>query len=153
MNHHLAIKTHARSCNLEHTEKNHWLIHVTRSEQSTFACLFAVKYPGGWMELDALWLQSGRVFLLDVSTYLQVDWKSLFCPSRRKKCKESFSHTLWWSPRDRLSLWVILYLLSSQVLTSPLALAMLSPAMWTPAHRQKRPNCLSFLSSSLKQLP
>jgi len=70
MNHHLAIKTHVRSCNLEHTEKKRWLIHVTISEQSTFGCLFAVKYPGGWMELDALRLQSwksvpgGRIYLL-----------------------------------------------------------------------------------------
>lgn len=67
------------------------------------------------------------IFLLDVSTYLQVNLSSV--QAEVKKHKESFSHTLWWSPRDRLSLWVILYLLSSQVLISPLALAMLSPAM------------------------
>lgn len=132
MNHHLAIKTHARSCNLEHTERKHWLIHVTISEHSTFACLFAVKYPGGWTELDALRLQSWKSVPAGC-TYLPPDWKPLFCPSRRKKSKESFSRTLWWSPRDGLSLWVIWYLLSSQV-TSPLVLAVLSAAIWTPAH-------------------
>lgn len=100
MNHHLAIKTHPR--NLECTEKKRWLIHVTLPEHSTFPRLFAVKSPGGWMELNALQSQSWKVFLLDRSTYLQVAWNSLFCPGRRGKSKESFGHRLCWSSRDRL---------------------------------------------------
>lgn len=43
MNHHLAIKSHGWSCNLEHTKKKHWLIHVTVSEHSTFPCETSVR--------------------------------------------------------------------------------------------------------------
>lgn len=125
MNHHLAIKSHGWSCNLEHTKKKHWLIHVTVSEHSTFPCETSVRL--------------GRVRCNSVAKLEECSWWIYLPTSRQaenlssvqpegKKSKESFGCTLW----DRLSLWVIWYLSSNPALTSSLVL---SPATWTPAHR------------------
>lgn len=124
MNHHLAIKSHAWSCSLEHTKKKHWLNHVAVSEHSTFPCEMSVRL--------------GRVRCTSVAKLEECSWWIYLLTSSQtenlssvqpggKESKESLSCTLW----GRLSLWVIWCLSPSPALTSLL----LSPAVWTPAHR------------------
>lgn len=145
MNHHLAIKSHAWSCNLEHTKRKLWLIRVATSEHCTFRCEMPVRL--GRVRCTSAAQLEKRSWWIYLPTCRQTANLSSVQPERGKKkvrkalvvhfgigCPSGWSGTC-----HHLQLWLLHCCCHLQFLPT---------GIWA-----ETPNCLSFKSSFLKQLP
>lgn len=146
MNHHLAIKSHAWSCNSEHTKKKHWLVHAAVSEHSTFPCEMSVML-GRVRCTSAAKLEECSWWIYPPTSRQTENLPSVQPEGGKKKKKRHFSCTVWdrlcpsgWSGTCcHLQLWLL-------HCCSHLQCGQLPTGIW-----RETPNCLSFKSSFLKQ--
>lgn len=146
MNHHLAIKSHAWSCNLEHTKKRHWLIHVAVSEHSTFPCEMSVRL-GRVRCTSAAKLEECSWWMYPPTSRQTENLPSVQLEGKKKIRKALVVHfgigcpSGWAGTCHHLQLWLL-------HCCCHLRCGHLPTGIWT-----ETPNCLSFKSSFLKQLP